>query len=448
MSDTVILRKVYALNSNTGLFLSTNQSLFTDGKGGTTWMPIISSLTVAGGSVIGDLPSTISTISTQLWSSFGEISSLYSTTNALSTAIYNVTPGNVDPVDLISTVDGLGDSGYISSTQLASTVTHLSFETVSTVSSLGTLGYVSTSWLDSTITGLGDLSYISSLSLGSSITSSVNSLGTVGYVSSASLTSTVTGLGNVGYISSTQLASTLNNLGNYIAANNGYISTASLQSTTTFLLSRPVSFNTVDNATINSASTVNITTATNVYYGSSFYLGMSSFYNSSISVTGSVQSNINAYVSSSSNIWFSTAIFNLSNTSPLLGSNSRVTIEFQPTFIFSAPFQSGTSYPLNVTLTTQLAFGATSNLMTTSTANLLYSHLTYSYLSTVFQPYIKFTLPSNVVQNMLSNSNTFMMHQITGGFAGGGNTSGFALSNFSVFCPTSSIFLSIQNTLT
>jgi hypothetical protein len=415
--------------------------LNTDGKGGAIWMPILSSLTVAGGPIVGDLPSTISTISTQLWSSFGEISSLISTTNALSTALYNITPGNVDPVDLISTVDGLGDSGYISSTQLTSTITDI-------ISSLGTLGYVSTSWLNSTVVGLGNLSYISSLSLASSLTSSVNSLGTVGYVSTASLTSTVAGLGAIGYVSSSWLTSSLNNLGNYIGANNGYISTASLQSTTTSLLSRPITFNSVGEAIINSASTVNITSASNVYYGSSFYLSMSSFYNSSITVTGSVQSNISAFISSSSNVWFSTAVFNLSNSSPLVGSNSRVTIEFQPTFVFSAPFQSGTSFPLNLTLTTQVSFGGTSNLMTTSTANLLYSHSTSPFLSTVFQPYIKFTLPSNVVQNMLFNSNTFMMHQIRGGFAGGGNNNGFALSNFSVFCPTSSIFLSVQNPFT
>ncbi len=435
MSDTVILRKVYAVNSNTGTFLSTNQLLNPDGKGGTTWMPIISSLTVAGGPIVGDLPSTLSTTSSLVYSSLTQISSLWSTTNALSTALYSLSPGNVDPADLVSTVNGLGNAGYISSSSLSnaltSTVTGLgnvtyisSASLTSTVTGLGTIGYVSTSWINSTIAGLGSV-YISSQSLASSLTSSVNALGTVGYISTSWLTSTVNGLGSI-----------------------GYVSTASLDSTTTSLLTRPVNFNSVSDVTINAASTVVISSATNVYYTSSFYMALSSFYNSTITVTGSVQSNIGATIASSSNMVFSTAVFNLSNISPLLGSNSRVTVEFQPTFIFSAPFTTGVTNPLNLTLTTQVAFGTVANIKTPSTANLLYTFVTSASQSTIFQPYIKFSLPSNIVQTMLSNSNTFLMHQITGGFAAGPYTGGFATSNFTVLCPTSSIMLSLQNQLT
>jgi hypothetical protein len=126
---------------------------------------------------------------------------------------------------------GLGTLGYISSSQLGSTVV-----------GLGAAGFVSTGQLVSSLVGLGTLGYISSQSLVSSIdaglTSTVEGLGTAGYISSltlvssmnAGLTSTVIGLGTLGYISSSQLVSTFIGLGT-----GGYISTASLVSTITGL---------------------------------------------------------------------------------------------------------------------------------------------------------------------------------------------------------------------
>jgi hypothetical protein len=133
------------------------------------------------------------------------------------------------PVDLISTVDGLGTANYISSTQLFSTVEGLgtanyisSTQLTSTVTGLGTANYISSTQLTSTVGGLGTANYISSTQL----TSTVGGLGTANYISSTQLTSTVEGLGTATYISSTQLTSTVAGLGTA-----GYISSQQLAST-------------------------------------------------------------------------------------------------------------------------------------------------------------------------------------------------------------------------
>ena len=124
---------------------------------------------------------------------------------------------------LISSIEGLGTFGYISTPTL-----NLSF--LSTVAGLGTTGYlssvsfsnlVSTPFLNtslaSTVAGLGTTGYLSSVSfsnlvstpfLNTSLASTVQGLGTAGYLSTTSLLSTVQGLATIGYVSSTQLTST------------------------------------------------------------------------------------------------------------------------------------------------------------------------------------------------------------------------------------------------
>ena len=146
---------------------------------------------------------------------------------------------------LTSTSQGLGTIGYISATQLFSTVegqqTSLATSLASTAIGLGTAGYISTtqlfstvagqqitttSALNSTVIGLGSINYISAPQLFSTVsgqqtglTSTVIGLGTMTYISAPQLISTTTGqqlslistaigLGTLGYISSTQLIST------------------------------------------------------------------------------------------------------------------------------------------------------------------------------------------------------------------------------------------------
>jgi hypothetical protein len=132
--------------------------------------------------------------------------------------------GDVTSSNLVSTVQGLGTSQYISTSAL-----------VSTVVNLGSLGYISTPSLVSTING--SLSTFST-ALGpltggggggittANLISTVQGLATYGYISSLSLNSTIVGLGTSRYVSTLSLNSTVLGLGTY-----GYISTQSLQST-------------------------------------------------------------------------------------------------------------------------------------------------------------------------------------------------------------------------
>jgi len=151
----------------------------------------------------------------------------------------------VNSGDLLSTVNGLGSIGFLSSIPL------MNIAVTSTFVGLGGYGYISTPQLQSTIVGLGQ-SYISTSwltstfeGLGSlylstpSIRSTVGGLGTY-YISTASLSSTLEGLGTVGYISTAHLTSTISNVYQITSSNNEstvtklgyiYISSASLVST-------------------------------------------------------------------------------------------------------------------------------------------------------------------------------------------------------------------------
>jgi len=149
------------------------------------------------------------------------------------------------PLDVnhASTFDGLGGT-YISSGL---------YYIASTIDGLGQFGYVSTSWLQSTVDGLGK-TYISTPSLVSTISgnsnyvqtnmmrSTVDNLGQL-YLSTSSLVSTVAGLSNIyitsndnastvsafGTLEQTSLVSTVVNLANSNSMT--YISSTSLQST-------------------------------------------------------------------------------------------------------------------------------------------------------------------------------------------------------------------------
>ena len=141
-----------------------------------------------------------------------------------------------------STIQGLGSAGYISSSQLLSTVTGLQTTEVgfflSTTTGLGSAGYISSSQLLSTVGGLQ--SYISSFIDPAELASSVLSFISTGYLTTQ-LTSTVTGLGSANYISSSQLVSSMIGVTNTDGSNysstlkglgsSGYISSLQLLST-------------------------------------------------------------------------------------------------------------------------------------------------------------------------------------------------------------------------
>ena len=107
---------------------------------------------------------------------------------SMSTQQLNISSINGQTVGgpIISTVIGLGTAGYISSSQLLSSVTGL-------VTGLGTTGYISSSQLLSSVRGL------------------VTGLGTTGYISSSQLLSTSYGLFSTA-ITQTQITSSITNL--------------------------------------------------------------------------------------------------------------------------------------------------------------------------------------------------------------------------------------------
>ena len=152
-------------------------------------------------------------------------------TRTINSYIYNgiESYSYISTSGLVSSLTGLGSIGYISSSQLQSTIIAIDNDvhqdimevTTSTVTGLGSARYISSSQLISTVVGLGNI-YPSSINF----TSTVRGLGSIGYISSSQLISTVTGLGSAGYISTQQLQSTVNALGSI-----GYISTQQLQST-------------------------------------------------------------------------------------------------------------------------------------------------------------------------------------------------------------------------
>lgn len=166
---------------------------------------------------------------------------LQSTVAGLGNSLY------VSSTQVVSTVVGLSSAGYISSSQLQSTINGLTVagfvtnpQLQSTTTGLGTAGYISTLSLTSTIGGLGSALYVSSTQLISTVNwltanficttqnaSTVSGLGSAGYISSQQLLSTTAGLGLTGYISSPQLLSTTAGLGTA-----GYVSSAQLLSTT------------------------------------------------------------------------------------------------------------------------------------------------------------------------------------------------------------------------
>jgi hypothetical protein len=449
MSDSIVLRKVYALNSNTGLFLSANQILLSDGKGGTQWLPFISSLTSIGGPIIGDLPSTFSTISSQLFSQSNAIIDLQNTVATLELS-------SVGPL-LISTTEGLGLAGYLSSPQL-----------FSTVDGLGNI-YPSTASLQSTVIGLGTSGYLSTLSLQSSLQSTVIGLGTGGYVStsfyntnlvssfaglagspynyvsaptlSINLISTVAGLSRVGYISTSWLGSTLSNLGKWFSASEGYISTGELFSTTTNLINRPVSFDTTNNVIINSASTVNFNNVSNVYFRSTFIT-------SSLGLIGNSGTEFFSELSTVNSMIFSTAQFHLSSVKDYISTTSKITLEYNPMLLF-AKIAATANGPAVLPISTFLQYGGivlgpmTTNFMFAGFPDMNTYNGNLRFTSTMFQQPIRFEVPLGTMANR-STSNFAFLHMIPNGV----NTQTLANSNVtSFFCKNgSSANITVFNT--
>ena len=433
MSNTVILRKIYAFDSNTGLPISTNNVLLTDGQGGTNWISLNSALTVACGSSIGNLPSTLSTISTQIWTLQADISSL-------SSAVTLNYGGQVTATQLTSSITGLGSSGYTSTATLnnalTSTATSLTSNLTSSVIGLGSSGYVSSSQLQSTVNGLGTW-YISTSFL-DTIPSTIDGLGNVGYISSTQLQSSINSLSELGYISSSQLTSTVNNLGSV-----GYVSSASLVSTTNALSSliRNMVFGTTGQVFVYPNATATFLNASNVVY-------LSSFLYSSLTLQGNYNTTLTANVLNNSNLLFTTASFDLNPYKPYITSNSRISIELYPTLVF-ASLGIGATQPGLLPLSTMLMYNHTSSFVGQNTSYLLAQNQANAYFTGTITASNIFTTPMRfeVSPNTVGFSTLYsIVHYMPGGRAFTPYEN--ALSNENVlplYTSTASAFISVQN---
>jgi hypothetical protein len=125
-TDLLILRSLFAIDSNTNLPVAAQYILTADGQGGLGWQSIfdnMSSISGNDGSGIGYLPSTIYSFSTSILS-FSSIQGVGFST--LSTSIGNGgIPGSITGPQLFSTVDSVFNSStYISTGNLISTAAY------------------------------------------------------------------------------------------------------------------------------------------------------------------------------------------------------------------------------------------------------------------------------------------------------------------------------------
>ena len=90
---------------------------------------------------------------TQLISTVNGLGSIYVSTSQLTSTTIALETAFISTINIVfsSTLNGLGTLGYISSSQLMSTITNASLGLQSTTKGLGTLGYISSSQLISTI---------------------------------------------------------------------------------------------------------------------------------------------------------------------------------------------------------------------------------------------------------------------------------------------------------
>lgn len=416
--DTTIFRSLLAINPNTNFPISTNFVLSTDGIGNISWQNSIYNLSSLSRN-IGILPSTIVSLSTQIYS------------------LQQISPGSVPTSQFTSTVTGLGSANYISSSQLVSTVTGLgSIGYVSTIENLGTVGYISTSQLNSTVTGLGTLGYISGgltsslIGLGTlgyvsstQLRSTVTGLGTAGYVSSATLYSTVRGLGTTGYISSSQLTSTIRGLGSI-----GYVSLATLSTTVGQRLN--VFFNTANTLSINGNNNVVSISSMN----SPFFF--STIFNSSITYKGN-NGSLNATVSNN-DFFISTLNTQLDSFSSFINSRTKLTLDIYPNILFPNINTNGVSRTF--TVSSFLQYGATP----------IYSsiHQTWLYginnsASNMFAPSMRLNISGNTIHSNYLNPYV-LVHRIIN--ASDTTPNSFSNSNVNLFFDsTTSYYLTIQN---
>ena len=232
-TDSIVLRRIFAVNPDTNGRISANTFLVTGANGLGSFQDAVSFL------------STIS-VPTSLVAGTG-----ITVTNTNGTyTIATDGSSSIAPSDLTSTTKGLGSLGYLSTIANLGQIfnstflvagTNITFSSnanqitingqaggsdiaasdlTSTTMGLGSLGYLSSTQLASTIVNLGQIYNSTILVAGTNITFSsnaneitINGQAGGGGLAASDLTSTTMGLGLLGYLTTTQLASTIVNLG-------------------------------------------------------------------------------------------------------------------------------------------------------------------------------------------------------------------------------------------
>ena len=482
MSDRIVLRRVFAVDSNTGLTMESGNVLLTNTIGGTTWTPMLSALYITGGPIIGNLPSTISSFSTLTYvnnSSINYISTTYlAAICSLGAIIDNKVAADFsaglgtlgyisiqtldarlstlqsDPSTVSTMAPSLSTLGFINISSLSSFSAQQAMSTISTVANLGSIGYVSTLSLVSTVTGLGNIGYVSSLHL----VSTVDGLGSAGYISSIiapiSFQSTVAGLGTSGYISSTSLTSSIIGLGS-----SRYVSTGSLVSTTAGIIALNTNIRFDNVTTLSIVGGVNNNTFANI----ANLIYVSTFFQSSIAYSGAqpgvqIQGNV---PTGTLNMEFSTALIKMDSFSSFIDDKSRVTIEVYPTIAFTKLGTGATNVAI-LPISTLLKYGNTV-IDASVTTNYLYAGNTRTVLennttvdaSNIFNQPIRLSIPQGTftymdgVVKVDRYSLPYTLYHYMPNSVNNGITQTLLHSNYITpyFGSTGSIFVTVQNSV-
>jgi hypothetical protein len=481
MSDRIVLRRVFAVDSNTGLTMDPGNVLLTNTIGGTTWTPMLLALSTTGGPIIGNLPSTISSFSTLTYANnisidyisttyLAAICSLGAILDSKTATIFTAGLGTLgyvsvatldarmstlqsDPSTVSTMAPSLSTLGFINISSLSSFAGGQTMSSMSTTAGLGSIGYVSTLSLISTVAGLGSIGYISSLAF----QSTVEGLGTSGYLSSPAITN----LGTIGYISSASLTSSIIGLGS-----SRYVSTGHLVSTTEGLTTMRTNIRFDNVTTISIIGGANINNFANV--GNLIYV--STFFQSSIAYDGAqpgvkIQGRI-IDPSVPVNMDFSTALIKMDSFSSFIDAKSRVTIEVYPTIAFSKLATGATDVAI-LPISTLLKYGNTI-IDKSVTTNYLYAgntrtlsetsldgNLIYIDASNIFNQPIRLSIPQGTFTSIAGNTrvdNYNLPYTLYHYMPNSVNEGGFrnALHSRDItpyFGSTGSIFVTVQNSV-
>ena len=462
-TQMLILRTLFALDADTNLPISTNYVVTTDGIGGLVWLNPYTNLSTAG-TGIGYLPSTIDGLRSNVSTMSTSLSTVVVGLSSLSTVLGQayISSGIYTP-QLISTTQGLGTVGYISSPQL-----------VSTVGGLGNANYISSSQLTSTVSWILDPSrYVSTGALVSSmanvfptsqVTSTVAGLGTIGYISTSQLVSTTQGISTTifstffstlvpRFISPLQLTSSISSLGTL-----GYLSTSQLTSTVSWLLdpSRYVSTGALVSTAaglstnlqtsffVDNAGSLNIFGGTTIVSSVTSVVFLSTFVLSSLTYkgeNGTITPVRYPDATLGNHMFFSTANLPLNQFSSYILNTSRINLEIYPTFVFPRLNTGASAYSL-INMSSMLAYGT--GYLTPVASSWVYAGTQTSGFGNVYQQPIHFQIPGNLIASNYANE-YYLVHNLVSSVTSN-LAPGFVNGNIEAkFGSTNSVFLSIQN---